>query len=60
MTRRRGDGFLFWLGASVVAGALYSSVAGFPSTFRDVWLLTIVPAVFGLFMTLLRGLGERL
>lgn len=60
MTRRRGDGFLCWLSVTIVAGGLYASLAGFPSTFRDVWLLTIVPAVFGLVMTLLRGLGERL
>ena len=57
---RRGDGFLFWLGASCVCGALYASLAGWPSTFRDVWLLTIVPIVFGLVMTFLRGLGDRL
>ena len=57
---RRGDGFLFWLGATAVAGALYAALAGWPSTFRDVWLLTIVPIVFGLLMTILRGLGDRL
>lgn len=60
MTRRRGDGFLFWVGATCVGAALYASVAGFPSSFRDVWLLIIVPCVFGVLVSLLRGLGERL
>lgn len=58
--RRRGDGFLFWLIFTIAGGFMYASQAGFPSTFRDVWLLVVVPCVFGLVMSLLRGLGERL
>jgi len=60
MSRRRGDGFLFWLGFTIAGGFLYASLAGFPSSFRDVWLLTVVPMVFGLVMAVVRGLGRRL
>jgi hypothetical protein len=60
VTRRRGDGFLCWLGFTAVGGALYASLAGFPSSFRDVWLLTVVPVVFGLVMSVIREIGDRL
>jgi hypothetical protein len=60
MMKRRGDGFLLWLGTVAVGLALYAPHVGLPATIGDAWRLVVVPVAFGTVVSLVRGLADRL